>query len=34
MTIFIIYFISGSFSLCAAELFKKLQQIVNLLNKK
>ena len=31
---YVIYFISGCFSLCAAEMFKKLQAIVNLLNRK
>jgi len=34
MSIFIIYFISGCFALCAAELFKKLQEIINLLKRK
>ena len=34
MSIFVIYLISGSFALCAAELFKKLQTIVNLLKRK
>ena len=33
MSIFIVYFISGCFALCGAELFKKLQEIVNLLKK-
>ena len=31
---FITYYIAGCFSLCAAELFKKLQAIVNLLRRK
>lgn len=34
MSAFIIYFISGCFAMCAAELFKKLQTIVNLLRRK
>ena len=34
LSVYITYFISGCFSLCAAELFKKLQTIVNLLKRK
>lgn len=34
MSTFVIYLISGAFCLCAAELFKKLQTIVNLLRRK
>lgn len=34
ITTFLTYFLYGCFSLCAAELFKKLQTIVNLLRRK
>lgn len=33
LSVYVTYFISGCFSLCAAELFKKLQTIVNLLKR-